>query len=907
MTAQERDEGSLLAPGDLVSGEYVVDAVAQKGAGWIWYRGHHVERTDELVTITSLRADAPSAGYIEAFARRSQWLGEARIPNVPPLLASGVEMGLPFIVTPWVDGTTLRQLLDEEGSLSRDEALRIIKAVGESLDAMHARRPVVVHQLLSLNNIRIDAMTRAARLMDAGVAHALRLARVEDVHGAAKVEAVFRAPEDSVGRTPSPAIDRFALAKLAEALLAPIPAGSTLARVISRGSSDLSASRFSTCASFVQSLALALKEARPADAVPAATHSPGAGAVAAATKSPVASAIAAATVVAPTPTAMTPAASPTAAADAVAVPSASDATRSPTAAAVASATHSPAAAAIASATHSPAGSAIASATHSPAAAAIASATQSPGAHGIGGATTSPSPSAIATATPVKPAPPPLPTPAKPMAPPIPRSTKSTLVGVAPPALPKKGLTSTLVGIAPPITDAHAAAAPPVAPAEISAPVGIAPSTSTSEEPRFPFAPEPTKTDKVEIDLAMRDASLDEELSVGDQSIMEVVPDDLGSLAANAKKPERVSEPAPFEVEEPPVAKPSPILPVTLSDADAPVVDVPELGLAKTMLSSDSASVAKQSTAAARPAASAPEPSVEFDDPFPAIPPLDASEKERQAEQSMDVPPLFEAAPPVPAPISPDATSGMPPVSVERVRRSRSIAIGVAVMLGLAGGVGGGIVLFKKIMQGEDSPVARGLTAVVDASTAQPVVDNPAVLPVAQDDAAAALVEPASDDAALAAQSEDSASNATDDANVAQPEAEDAAVVANAPVEDSGVPGPVAPTVADSGIAAAPVNADGLLVVAGTSGLSSPDWRVRGGARRAVRERVELCGQGQVRGTARFEVRFDGATGRVIQFALAGPQFRNTPVGECVERAMRSVAVPPFTDPHWDTDYAVPLR
>jgi serine/threonine protein kinase len=903
MTAQERDEGSLLAPGDLVSGEYVVDAVAQKGAGWIWYRGHHVERTDELVTITSLRADAPSAGYIEAFARRSQWLGEARIPNVPPLLASGVEMGLPFIVTPWVDGTTLRELLDAEGSLSRDEALRIIKAIGESLDAMHARRPVVVHQLLSLNNIRIDAMTRAARLMDAGVAHALRLARVEDVHGAAKVEGVFRAPEDSVGRTPSPAIDRFALAKLAEALLAPIPAGSTLSRVISRGSSDLSASRFSTCASFVQSLALALKEARPADASPAATHSPGAAAVVAATKSPAANAIVAATIVAPTP-----------ASDSGAAPSGADATRSPAAAAVASATHSPGAAAVASATHSPAASAVASATHSPAPSAVAAATHSPGAAAIGGATKSPEPAAIAAATPVKHAPPPLPTPGKPMAPPLPRSTKSTLVGVAPPSLPKKGLTSTLVGIAPPITDPHAHAAPPVAPAEISAPVGIAPSTTTNDEPRFPFAPEPTKTDKVEIDLAMRDASLDDELSVGDQSIMEVVPDDLASLGASATKPERVSEPAPFEVEEPPVAKPSPILPVTLSNADAPVVSSTgpsaDIGLAKTMMASPAVSAAKESTPA-RPAASAPEPSIEFDDPFPAIPPLDPSEKERQAEQSMDVPPLFEAAPPVPAPISPDATSGMPPVSVEKVRRSRSIAIGVAVVLGLAGGVGGGIVLFKKIMQGEESPVARGLTAaVVDASSAQPAVDNPAVLPVAQDDAAAS-VDPASDDAAIAAQTEDSASvaPASDDAApaVTQPEADDAAVVANTPVEDSGVPGPVAPTVVDSGVATAPVSADGLLVVAGTSGLSSPDWRIRGGARRAVRERVEVCGQGQVRGTARFEVRFDGATGRVIQFSLAGPQFRNTPVGECVERAMRSVAVPPFTDPHWDTDYAVPLR
>ncbi|MFO0562940.1 MAG: protein kinase [Polyangiales bacterium] len=962
MTAQERDEGSLLAPGDLVSGEYVVDAVARRGPGWIGYRGHHVERTDELVMITSLRADAPSAGYIEAFARRSQWLAEARIPNVPPLLASGVEMGLPFIVTPWVDGTTLRELLDAEGSLSREEALRIIKAIGESLDALHARRPVVVHQLLSLDNIRIDAMTRAARLMDAGVAHALRLARVDDVHAAAKIDGVFRAPEDNVGRTPSPAIDRYALAKLAEVLLSPIPPGSTLARVISRGSSDLSASRFSTCASFVQSLALALKEARPADAphvappLPAppppsgaATHSPTASAVGAATKSPSGSAIGAAT-------------------------------KSPSASAIGAATRSPAVPSLAAATKAsdpalravaipplgkrsdPAMTAVPAPTKSsdPAIPAVNAAPAPTHDHGSApSATHSPTAGALGAAH--KPPTPPLPTAPRPAAPPPLRTPKSTLMGMAPPAPPKKPMASTLMGIAPPSVDAPSPSAPATiaaapAPAEIAAPVGVAPK-SASEEERFPFAPEPTKTERVEIDPSMRDSSLDEELSVGDQSIMEVVSGDIvidtketPALIVDAAPTPLPAPPSPApplpasttpvapakveapelelssksedeEEDEPAVVAPAPIAPAPVDPSSTPVPvalssAAQDIGLAKTMLSSGPVAMPPMPAATGR----VPEPSAEFDDPFPAIPPLDPTEKQRQAQQQgMDVPPLFEAAPPVPAPISPDATSGVAPVSVEKARRSRNIAIGVAVVLGLGGGIGGGLFAFDRLMKGEDSAGVRSVTLVADAG-ASAITEPVQTPPIVED--AAALAQSATEDAAIAV-------NAGDDrdasALVAQAEdgststgVEDAtSAVANNVVEDSGVPDPANSTNTasntqpsapeDSGVATQPVAPDGVTVVAGASGLSSPDWRIRAGARRLVKERVEGCGQGSVRGTARFEVRFDGATGRVIEFNLSGAHFRNTPVGACIESAMRSVALPPFTERHWDTDYAVPLR
>ncbi|MBL8679567.1 MAG: protein kinase [Myxococcales bacterium] len=897
MSAHERDEGSTLAPGYLVAGEYVVDAVSHEGAGWISYKGHHVERADELVSITSLRADAPSAGYIEAFARRSQWLAEASIPNVPPLLASGVEMGLPVIVTPWVDGLTLRELLAEEGSLAREEALRIIKSVGETLDAMHARRPSVVHQLLSLDNIRIDGITRAARVMDAGAAHALRAARVEDIHAAAKVPNVFRAPEDTVGRTPTASVDRYALAKLAEALLSPVAPNTQLARAIQRGASDLAASRFPTCAAFVQALTQALKDSKPFPApqintpaksavpapAPSATSSPGAAAIDKAAKpqepppsifggtsEPPAPPAPPAAIAPPTPVAdpppllgaMPPVTGPKVAPPALPRP----------------------------------------ATASPGATAIAQSTK---------------PAGVA---------PPLPTTAKP----APRATKSTLVGVAPPSgPPKKALTSTLLGMAAPIVtpeplDPSAAApaaplpaaipplppaAPPVIAASADKPASPAAVPSAASSEGNPFVLEPTKTERVEIDPAMRDASLDEEIVVGDNSIIEslsLLPAADSAADAGPTISEVEIDPLPASIDR---VEPAPTVVEPPREAKQPAADI---GLAQTMVGAAPAFPPMPK--------SAPAPSSAFDDdPFPAIPPLSESEKQnRPAAAAVEVPPLFEMGPPVPAPISPDATSGMPPVSLEKPRSAaKTAAIAVAVVLGLGGGIAGGVIGFERMMRGENASGSRGVgtpgqptnstaqsdagvMAVLAPDVASAVEPNNGSANAVDNDASTAVGNGSSDDAAATVAMAEDASAAAEDVAVAQNEPEDSGVrVANAVVQqDSGV--------ASSAVAAP--NADGVVVVPGEPGQSSPDWRTRGGARRIVRERVEACGEnGANRGTARFEVRFDGATGRVIQFNLFNPRWRGTPLGDCIERAMRSVALPTFTDRHWDTDYAVPLR
>jgi hypothetical protein len=487
-----------------------------------------------------------------------------------------------------------------------------------------------------------------------------------------------------------------------------------------------------------------------------------------------------------------------------------------------------------------------------------------------------------------------------------------------PPLTKRPPVQTLLGMATPVAPSA------VSPTQSSAPEGAA-SVHDAPPSTNPFEQDVAKTDRIEVDWTARDASLEDEevLSVSDRSIIESVSD---------------LPPAPPA----PTAQSAPVVPVTASQEDAhadtirtkdDVFEGPsappaashqpeDIGLAATLVATASGPAASSDHGESPPplviaeaaVTSASSASTAFgEDPFPAIPALDASES-AASSQSVEVPPLFEVAPPVPAPISPEATSGMAPISLEKPRSAgRSLAIVAAVVLGLAGGLGGGFVLFQRLMRGDDGgPRGVGSVASPDASASEPVIAQ--ALDTGQPPATS-VAEPDTNGAASA--SNGTGATPSEDAATSVAQAVDAAALilhgSGAP-QDAGVrvaqhaAEPASPQGTSghrSGVE--PTSAPDVFVIPGDSGLSSPNWRIRSGARRAVRERVEGCGADGVRGTARFQVRFEGSTGRVIQFELFNRAWRGTPVGECIERAMRSIALPPFNDRHWDTDYAVPLR
>ena len=94
-------------------------------------------------------------------------------PSIVPPLMLGVADGLPYIITPYVPGVTLRERLAERPPLTLEEIVSILRNVAESLQAAHARH--VLH--LDVNPGTILLSQRAALLTDLGTVRALNSAR----------------------------------------------------------------------------------------------------------------------------------------------------------------------------------------------------------------------------------------------------------------------------------------------------------------------------------------------------------------------------------------------------------------------------------------------------------------------------------------------------------------------------------------------------------------------------------------------------------------------------------------------------------------------------------------------------------------------------------------------------------
>src|ERR1035437_5326520 len=72
-----------------------------------------------------------------------------------------------YLVMEWVDGKLLRQIINEQGKLPADRAVRVSLAILDVLEYIHAKG--VVHRDLKPENIMVDAEDRI-KLIDFGIA-----------------------------------------------------------------------------------------------------------------------------------------------------------------------------------------------------------------------------------------------------------------------------------------------------------------------------------------------------------------------------------------------------------------------------------------------------------------------------------------------------------------------------------------------------------------------------------------------------------------------------------------------------------------------------------------------------------------------------------------------------------------
>ncbi len=230
------------APPRLIAGQYEVRSLLGEGAfGRVWRVKDKASDRDLALKEIKPRDDdggGPAQGSDEVAVQVEQEfvsLAKLQHPNIVKVFDYGVlrdeagqgERDGRYIVMELVPGRDLSSLI-EKGPLAREEALRILAAVGQALDLMHAR--LFVHCDIKSENVRImDDGT--VKLMDFGLLHQLGTASTQ-VRGTVQ----YMAPEMFTGGVIDGRTDLYSLGILAyEMLTGQLPfQGATHAEILGK-------------------------------------------------------------------------------------------------------------------------------------------------------------------------------------------------------------------------------------------------------------------------------------------------------------------------------------------------------------------------------------------------------------------------------------------------------------------------------------------------------------------------------------------------------------------------------------------------------------------------------------------------------------------------------------------------
>lgn len=157
-----------LWPGDVVDDRYAIEREVGRGGMGVVYlaRDLSAKRLCALKEICAAMADR--ADVIERFQTEAKVLAQLNHPCIVRLYATGTHKGRPYIVMEWVEGRTLREVMQARRKpYDLVEALDIAIQIGSALMVAHRRG--VIHRDLKPENVmlRKDA---SLKVLDWGLA-----------------------------------------------------------------------------------------------------------------------------------------------------------------------------------------------------------------------------------------------------------------------------------------------------------------------------------------------------------------------------------------------------------------------------------------------------------------------------------------------------------------------------------------------------------------------------------------------------------------------------------------------------------------------------------------------------------------------------------------------------------------
>jgi tetratricopeptide (TPR) repeat protein/TolB-like protein len=207
-----------LPAGALVGAGYRI--LRELGAGG----SAHVHLAEEIaggrmVAVKVLKPEIAASLGRQRFLREIRILSALQHPGILPILDAGEVDTLPYYVSPYIAGGTLRDLLRRDHFLPTQDAYALVTQLAEALDYAHAQG--IVHRDLKPENILLGA--DGPLLADFGIARALDVAAGETLTDSGLIVGtpIYMSPEQgSGGSKVGGAADQYALAVVAYEMLA---------------------------------------------------------------------------------------------------------------------------------------------------------------------------------------------------------------------------------------------------------------------------------------------------------------------------------------------------------------------------------------------------------------------------------------------------------------------------------------------------------------------------------------------------------------------------------------------------------------------------------------------------------------------------------------------------------------
>lgn len=133
---------------------------------------------DRLVAVKILRPQyAVDDDFVRRFRREGQAAASLSHHNIVSIYDVGVEdEDIHYIVMEYVEGTTLKEYINQYGPLPVEEAIYITRQIAEALD--HAHQNHIIHRDIKPHNILIGKRSRKIKVTDFGIARAVTSATI---------------------------------------------------------------------------------------------------------------------------------------------------------------------------------------------------------------------------------------------------------------------------------------------------------------------------------------------------------------------------------------------------------------------------------------------------------------------------------------------------------------------------------------------------------------------------------------------------------------------------------------------------------------------------------------------------------------------------------------------------------